>query len=91
MTERLSGKMVTFARPFSLTGVEGTFPPGACAVEITAERLNGLSLVAYRRVKTTITPPSSNAASVSRQLVKIEPADLEAALARDAELGNGQS
>jgi hypothetical protein len=91
MTERLSHKTVTFTHPFSLNGIEGTFPPGTYAIEVTHEQLNGLSFIAYRRVTTTIALPSSNTANISRQLVEIEPADLEAALARDAEAGIGQS
>jgi hypothetical protein len=74
-----------------LNGIEGTFPPGTYAIEVTDEQLNGLSFIAYRRVTTTIALPSSNTANISRQLVEIEPADLEAALARDAEAGIGQS
>lgn len=85
--ERLSHKTVRFAHPFSLHGVERTFPPGTYAVEVTEEQLNGLSVIAFRRIRTTIALPSTNTACVSRQLVEIEPADLDAALARDAEAG----
>ena len=91
MTERLSHKSVTFANPISLNGVDGTFPPGSYAIEVAEEQLDGLSSIAHRRLTTTIALPSSNTAYLSRQLVAIEPADLEAALARDAEAGNGQS
>jgi hypothetical protein len=89
MTERLTHKSVTFAHPFSLNGVEGTFPPGTYAIEVTEEQLEGLSYVAYRRLTTTIELPGSNTALISRQLVEIQPADLEAALARDAGIDNG--
>jgi len=60
-------------------------------VEVTEEQLDGLSFIAYRRLTTTIALPSSSTAHISRQLVEVEPADLEAALARDAEASNGQS
>jgi hypothetical protein len=89
VTERVSHKAVTFAHPFSLTGVERTLPPGTYDIEVTEEPLNGASRIAYRRVSTTIAVPSSNLASVSRQLVQIEPADLDGALAKDMETGNG--
>ena len=85
MTERLTHKTVTFAHSFSLRGVQGTFPPGAYSVAVTEEQLDGLTAVAYRRVKTTIELPSTNSASLSRQLVEIVPAALEAALASDGE------
>jgi hypothetical protein len=42
-------------------------------------------------VSTTIALPASNTAHVSRQIVEVEPANLEAALASDAEAGSGQS
>jgi hypothetical protein len=84
-------KTVIFAHPFALNGVDGTFPPGAYAVEVTEERLEGLSFNAYRRLTTTIALPALNTALVSRQLVEVDPADLEAALAIDAEACNGSS
>ncbi|KAB2943492.1 MAG: hypothetical protein K8F92_13945 [Hyphomicrobium sp.] len=87
MTERLTNATVTFAHPFSLRGVQGTFPPGVYSVVVTEEQLDGLSFVAYRRVRTTIELPSTNSASLSRQLVEVVPADLEAALASDGEGG----
>jgi hypothetical protein len=85
MIESSGQIMVSFANPFSLNGIEGTFPAGTYTVEETREPVEGLSFIGYRRTKTTIELPSSNAAYVSRQLIEVEPADLEAALARDAE------
>ena len=90
MTDTLTQKSVTFAHPFSLDGVDGIYPPGTYAVSETREQLEGLSFVGYRRTKTTIELPGSNAAYVSRQLVEVEPAELEAALARDAKADRGQ-
>jgi len=85
MTEASSQKTVRFAHSFSLSGIEGTFPAGTYTVEETREPVEGLSFIGYRRTKTTIELPASNAAYVSRQLMEVEPADLKAALARDAE------
>ena len=45
---------VSFAHPFSLSGIEGTFPAGTYAVEETREPVEGLSFIGYRRTKTTI-------------------------------------
>jgi hypothetical protein len=66
-------------------------PPGTYDVETIEEQLDGLSFVAYRRVSTTIALHGSTAATVSRQLTDIDPADLKAALDREAEAFNGQS
>jgi hypothetical protein len=87
MTERLTNTTVTFARPFSLRGVQGTFPPGVYSVTVTEEQLDGLTVIAYRRVRTTIELPSGPSAPHSRQLIEIAPGDLEAALASDGEGG----
>jgi hypothetical protein len=90
MTERTTRSSVSFAYPFYLCGVEGIYSPGTYAIELSEEAIEGMSFVACRRTQTTIELPS-NTAHVSRQVVEIEPADLEAALARDLETGNGKS
>ena len=90
MTEKSCQRTVTFAHPFSLNGVDGTFPAGTYEIEETLEQVGGLSFIGYRRTKTTIELPAANAAYFSRQLVVIEPDDLVAALARDAGGGNGR-
>jgi hypothetical protein len=90
MTEKSSQRTVTFAHPFSLNGVDGAFPAGTYEIEETLEQVEGLSFIGYRRTKTTIELPAANAAHFSRQLIEIEPADLAAALARDAEGGNAR-
>ncbi len=89
MTERLSHQTVTFTRPFSLAGVEGRLPAGTYEVETIEELLDGLSFVAYRRVSTTIALQGPNC--LSRQLTTVEPADLAAALKRDAEAASNGS
>ena len=81
---------MSFAYPFYLAGIDGSYPPGTYAIEVSEEPIEGMSFVAYRRIQTTIELPS-NTAYVSRQVVEIEPADLEEALARDFETGNGKS
>lgn len=79
---------VTFAHPFSLEGVEGTYPPGTYEVTESREQVDGLSFIGYRRTKTTIELPGSNPAYISRQVVEVEPADIEAALSLDARVGS---
>ena len=49
--------MVTFDRPFSLSAVDGVQPAGTYAVEIDEELMDGLSMLAYGRVATTIYLP----------------------------------
>lgn len=85
MPERNVRTSVTFLHPFTLVGVEGEQPAGTYTVETTEEPVDGLSLLAYRRVSTTIVLPSPEYGMASRQLVTIDPRDLEAAQLRDAE------
>ena len=47
MTMRTSRRTVTFARPFSLRGIETEQPAGTYAVETDEELLEGLSFPAY--------------------------------------------
>lgn len=91
MAERLTRKSVEFVHPFELGGVDGLQPPGIYDVETVEEQLDGLSFVAYRRVSTTIALRSSNIVILSRQLTMIDPADLTAALEKDADASHGKS
>jgi len=84
VTERVTRSTVRFAHPFALPAVEGEQPPGTYAVETTEVPIGGLSFVAYRRVSTTIILASSQFGSESRQVVTIDPLDLEAAQKKDA-------
>ena len=86
MGERTTHKSVEFVHPFQLAGVDGKQPPGTYDVETIEEQLEGLSFVAYRRISTTIALLGYTTASVSKQLHTIDPAELAAALERDAEV-----
>jgi hypothetical protein len=86
MPERITRRSVTFLHPFSLIGVDGAQPAGTYTIETVEEPLDNLSFVAYRRVSTTIVLPSSNTPTLTRQVVIIDPRDLEAAVKRDAEM-----
>jgi hypothetical protein len=86
MQDRITRRLVTFLNPFTLPGVEGERPAGTYAVETIEAPIDGLSFLAYRRVSTTIELPSAFAAMMSRQVVEIDPRDLEAAEKRDVAL-----
>jgi len=86
MQDRITRRLVAFLHPFSLRGVEGERPAGTYAVETIEAPIDGLSFLAYRRVSTTIELPSGFAAMISRQVVEIDPLDLEAAEKRDVAL-----
>ncbi len=83
MPERTTNSSVTFMHPFSLIGLDGVQPAGTYLVETVEETLDNLFFVAYRRVSTTIVLPAVGTDTGKRQVVTIDPDDLEAAQKRD--------
>ncbi|HEX2246612.1 MAG TPA: hypothetical protein VHH13_03565 [Arthrobacter sp.] len=74
---RTTREFVTFDHPFTLIGVDGVQPAGTYAVEVDEDLIEGLSFLAYRRVRTTIYLPLGSAGSV--QVVVVTPGELAAA------------
>ena len=70
---------VVFGRPFTLPGLDRSYPAGSYTVTVDDEQLD-LSFAASRRIATTIMLASG--ATTLAWLVA--PTDLEAALAQDA-------
>lgn len=86
-TPRTSRETVTFARPFSLRGVGGVQPAGAYVVETEEEPIGGLSFLAYRRVATVMLLPPEAGGTAWGRIAAVDPRELRAARARDAEDG----
>jgi hypothetical protein len=87
MTQRTSRTSVTFTHSFFLAGLEVLQPAGTYRIETVDVELDNLSFLAYRRVSTTIELPAIGAPSLQRQLVAIDPLELEGALKRDKTAG----
>jgi hypothetical protein len=85
MPERTTVGTVTFRHPFSLSDLDGQQPAGTYSVETVDTTLDNPSFIAYRRVSTTIIIPPIGVAARQRQMIVIDPLELEAALKRDAE------
>ncbi len=85
MPERTTVRTVTFRHPFSLSDLDGQQPAGTYSVETVDTTLDNLSFIAYRRVSTIIIIPPIGVAARQRQMIVIDPLELEAALKRDAE------
>lgn len=83
MTERTTRTSVTFHRSFSLAGLDGVQPAGTYRVEAVDVTLDGMSFIAYRRASTAIELPAVGSASLRRQVVAIDPIELEIALETD--------
>jgi hypothetical protein len=84
MSLRTTSRTITFARPFSLDGLDETQPAGSYTVQTDEEPIEGLSFLAYRRVATVIFLPLSHRGTGSFQAIPVTPEALEAALALDA-------
>jgi hypothetical protein len=84
MTARTTQRIVTFTKPFRLGGIDGVMAPGKYEVDIDEEQIEGSTLVAWRRVATSITISREGATQIHR----IDPTDLDASLLRDAGLAS---
>lgn len=91
MTERTTRTSVTFSHPFSLAGIDGVQHAGTYRIEAVEVRLDNMSFIAYRRVSTTIETPAVSSASLRRQVVTIDPVELETALKRDRSVSQGDA
>jgi hypothetical protein len=84
MTMRTTSRTVTFIHPFNLSGMDEEQPAGTYTVE-TDEELLQTSLPAYKRVSTLMRLPSRPTGTMLTQIVEVNPLELAAALARDAQ------
>ena len=80
MTTRTTRKTVTFAGPFSLSGIQGEHPAGPYEVDTDEETVDDVSFLAWRCVATMI---HIREGGVS-QVYTIDPVDLEHSLLRAA-------
>ena len=83
MTTRITTKTVVFSHPFVLNEADGEQQPGIYTVETEEESLDVISIAAYRRVSTVMNRFDLPSGGFIR-FVAINPAELDAALARDA-------
>jgi hypothetical protein len=84
MTIRTSNKVVSFARPFVLKGVDRVLPAGEYRVATDEELIQELSFPVYRRVATMIFVPAESCRASSVEMVSIDPRDLQEVQDRDA-------
>ena len=83
MTDRSSERTLTFRHPFSLSAVDGPLPSGTYRVITEEEQLEGLSFGAYQRMRTLLFLPANSLPGKAREIVPIDPKELDAALAVD--------
>jgi len=83
MSTRSTERTLTFRRPFSLSAVDGPLPAGRYHVITEEELLEGLSFAAWQRTSTLLFLPANAPPGKAREVVPIDPKELEAALAAD--------
>ena len=88
MAMRTTRTTVTFARPFVVGDFDEVLPAGIYNVETDEERLEGISLPAYRRKLTVIQLHAESAHPGRVRSPKIDPNELDAALKRDEVLSS---
>jgi hypothetical protein len=84
MNARTTTRTITFARPFSLAGLDELQPAGTYTVQTDEEPIEGLSFLAYHRVATVIFLPLRQGGTGSFQAIPVTPESLAAAQAREA-------
>lgn len=85
MTTRTNNRSVQFARPFALQGLDAMVPAGNYEVETDEALVEGVSFAAWRRTLTVIHIGALSGRPGTTQTLAVDPADLDAALARDGE------
>ena len=85
MSVRTTSKTVTFTHPFNLSGMEEMQPAGTYTVETDEELLQTSLLPAYRRISTLMRLTTRPRGTALTQIVEVNPLELAAVLARDAQ------
>jgi hypothetical protein len=84
MTVRTIETTVTFAHPFKMASFDEALPAGTYRLVSDEEEIPGLSFLAFRRTATLLHLPAIADPSTDRQVVGVDPDELEAMLAADA-------
>jgi hypothetical protein len=85
MTSRTTQTVVHFSSDFHLPGFDAPQPAGDYRVDHDEALIEGASRLAWRRVGAFMHLPAIATRAPTQQMVPINPADLEAALAKDVE------
>ncbi|MFC7291134.1 hypothetical protein [Hirschia litorea] len=84
MANRISKRLVTFHRPFSLPSLDRTWPAGDYTIETEEEQQDKTSDKAYLHIATIMVVRPAAGLRGTTQFIEIDPTELEAALALDA-------
>ncbi|NLS07258.1 hypothetical protein HGP14_28615 [Rhizobium sp. P32RR-XVIII] len=84
--ERTTETEITFARPFALSSLMVPLEAGTYRLIVEEEEIEGLSFSAFRRTNTQLEIPAITTGVGTRQRLRVSMQEIEAALAKDAEL-----
>ena len=84
MTIRTVETTVTFLHPFTLSSVDGLQPAGTYRLDTDEKQTDGLSFVIFQRLTTMLHLPADSEPGQMREVVRVDPAELAAALEADA-------
>jgi hypothetical protein len=85
MQVRTTRSTVRFTSAFRLAGMDAPQPGGEYGIECDDELIEGPTFRAYRRRATFIHLPAIDVRSTTSEMLEIDAADLEAALAKDGQ------
>lgn len=83
MTMRTTRTVRTFNEPFAVSGLDERLPAGVYNIDTDEELIEGLSFLAYRRIRTVLYVPGNPCKNVPMQLLTVDPRELDAALEQD--------
>ena len=83
MDSRTTSKLITFRKPFTLSGLDEIQPPGTYTVRTEEEMLDTLSFAGWRQICCTIVLHRDGGV----EYAAIDPQELREALVRDGDQG----
>lgn len=83
MNKKTTQRVVSFTSDFTLPGIGARQPAGDYRIEQDEELLESLTRLAWVQTKTFIHIPAIGTQSPVKQMVAVEPSDLEATLQKD--------
>lgn len=84
MAMRTTESLVTFRRPFLLSGLEERQAAGTYRVVIDEAEIEGISFLAWQRVATMIHVPAITVRTGARQVFQVDADELAEAISADA-------
>lgn len=84
MSIRTTEALVTLTHPFRTSVLDQIQPAGTYRICTDEEEIIGLSFLAFRRTATMLHIPAIEISATARQVVAIDPGELDAILAADS-------